>query len=206
MTIEVNYAGMAELAQAAELQRGYLRSVHSFVTGSCANFGAFSGFMTIFAGQYRTAYTDAETSLSDSPGAAQGMASKIRTTADNFHQRDIAASDRLKAFETKISVAGLPSIGPAGPMAPGEHGPWVTREDKNVAGGAGVLADVAREGENVFNPHVPANAYDTGPKSLNPLSPIALAGEIENAVTTTADAASAGDDVDDYEDFERGDR
>ncbi|GAA2739035.1 hypothetical protein GCM10009867_33530 [Pedococcus aerophilus] len=206
MTIEVNYGGMAELAQAAELQRGYLRSVHSFVTGSCSNFGAFSGFMSIFAGQYRSAYTDAETSLSQSPGAAHGMASKIRTTADNFHQRDIAASDRLKAFETQISVAGLPSIGPGGPMAPGEHGPWVTREDKNIAGGAGVVIDITREGENLFNPHVPAHAWDDGPKSLNPLSPIALAGEIENAVNTTADAAGVGDDLDDYRDFERGEK
>ena len=206
MTIEVNYAGMRELAHAAELQRSYLRSVHSFVAGGCANFGAFSGFMTIFAGQYRTAYTDAETSLAQSPDAAQGMASKIRTTAATFRDKDVAASDRLKAFETKVTYAGLPTVGPAGPVAPGESGPFVTRGDKNVAGGTGVVADVSREGENLFNPHVPAHAWDDGPKSLNPFSPIALAGEIESAVGTTADAASVGDDLDDYEAFEAGEK
>ena len=206
MTIEVNYAGMRELAHAAEQQRSYLRSVHSFVAGSCANFGAFSGFMTIFAGQYRSAYSDAEASLSQSPEAAQGMASKIRTTAATFHDKDIAASDRMKAFETKITTAGLPTMGPAGPMAPADPGPVVSRGDKNIAGGTGVVADVTREGENLFNPHVPAHAWDDGPKSLNPFSPIALAGEIESAVNTTADAASVGDDLEDYEAFEAGEK
>lgn len=207
MSVEVDYGGMAQLAGAAGHQRDYLGSVHSFVAANCANFGAFTGFLAVFGGQYRSAYADAERSLAQSPHAAQGVADRVRASARTYRERDIAASERMKGLETRVTIGGLPTMGPAGPTGPvGENGPLVTRGDKNVAGGTGVVADLSREGENIFNPHVPVNRWDDGPKSLNPLSPIALLGEIESAVNTTADAASVGDDLDDYRDFEEGRR
>ena len=206
--ILVNYDGMRALAAAGDAQRTYLEGVRTFVNGSCSDVGAFSGFMSVFRGSYSDALDSVGVGLHRGPLAAQRVAGTIRANVQTYRERDIATSTVLAGLQTEITNVGLPTIGPAQPVAlfPGDGGPIVDPGEKYLSNATGTAVTVGNEGGRLLHPHVPAHPWDDGPKGLNPLSPIALVSEIESGVDTTQSGIEAGEDEQDYEDFENGGR
>lgn len=196
MAIEVNYEGMHGLRTAVKKNEGYLRDVHTFITDNCNDFGAFTGFLALFKGDYTTAYNNAEGSISKGADSASGIAATIRANVKQYRKDDIESSTRLKKIDVEVQV---PTI--AG-MDPTTGNPIVTLGDKNTASATGVASSTAQDVENLENPHVPKHRWDEPPKGLNPLSPINVASEVESMVNTVKDGSDAGEDVDDYEKFE----
>jgi hypothetical protein len=203
--ILVDYDGMRALAAAGDDQRAYLEGVRSFVRANCSDVGAFSGFMAIFRGSYSDALDSVGVGLDRGPLAADRVAGTVRANARTYRERDIAAATTLAGLQKEVRAVGIPSIGPAQPVGlPGVDGPIVDPGEKYTAGATGTVATVGNEGGRILNPHVPAHPWDDGPKGLNPLSPISLVGEVESGVATTQSGIEAGQDEQDYEEFEEG--
>lgn len=202
MTIEVNYDGMRVLRQSAEHQATYLRSIQSFVNSGCSNTEAFSGFLSLFKGQYSDALSDVKETLQKGPQTADAVATNIRSNVRTYRTRDIQAAADLRGITPEIKAIGLPSFGPAGPMST-TGGPPVSAGEKHGADGTGAVVTVANEGGRQMMPHIPKNPWDDGPKGLNPLSPISLIGEGQGTVQATQSGIEAGEDIDDYDEFEK---
>ena len=83
-------------------------------------------------------------------------------------------------------------------------GPPITTEDKNLAGLAGLADDVSDQFD-VDHPPRGGLPHNHG-LTASPTSVVALAGEFQDTYQAGQDAVEANDDIDDYEDFERGDR
>ncbi|MBM6399174.1 hypothetical protein [Phycicoccus sonneratiae] len=201
--IEVDYAGMDALATAGADQRRYLRAVKVFVERGCSDVGAFSGFMAIFRGDYTDALSTAQEGLETGPASARRVAHTVRANARTYHDRDIEAADGLRGLELEVRRVGLPTVGLPSPVPLAGGEPGISKGEKNLAMGTGGLIDVMNEAGKQHFPHVPQNPWDDGPKGLNPLSPIDLIGEGQSTVEIAQSGNDAGNDLDDYRDFER---
>ncbi|PRY63176.1 hypothetical protein BCF74_1027 [Knoellia remsis] len=192
--IEVSYPGMRNLKSAADLNAGYLADIHTFVTGNCSDASVFTGFLSLFKGQYEEAYTTAETSLSKGKTSSAAIATNIDNNRRRYRDDDLESSSRLKGITVSVEVPQIPGTTP-------ESGPLVTKSDKNVANGAGVVEKVDEgvrklEEENGIGPR------HRGPGRGNPFPIISIIGEGESALKTIKDGQGAVQDERDYENFE----
>lgn len=192
--IEVDYAGMRSLKAAADLNADYLEAAHAFVTANCDDAAAFTGFLAVFKGQYQEAYTTAESSLSKGGSSAAAIATTIDGNRRRYRRDDVEASTRLKGITVEVEVPQIPGMTPS-------TDPLVTKTDKNVAGGSGLVEDLDEgvrdlERENGIGPK------HRGPGRGNPLPIISVVGEGESVVQTIQDGSGAVDDERDYDAFE----
>lgn len=192
--IEVDYAGMRSLKAAADLNAGYLEAAHAFVTDNCDNAAAFTGFLALFKGQYQEAYTTAAGSMSKGATSAQAIATTIDNNRKRYRRDDVEASTLLKGISVDVELPQIPG------MTPGTD-PLVTKTDKNVAGGSGLVEDLDEgvrdlERENGIGPK------HRGPGHGNPLPIISVVGEGESVAQTIQDGQGAVEDQHDYDDFE----
>lgn len=192
--IEVNYAGMRGLKSAADLNAGYLTAVHTFVTSNCDNAEAFTGFLGLFKGQYKEAYTTAESSLSKGESSATAIATNIDNNRKRYRKDDVEASTRLKGITVDVTLPQIPGMTPEG-------GPLVSKTDKNVSSGSGLAEDLD-EGVRELEKENGIGPKHRGPGHGNPLPIISVLGEAESVVGTIKDGEGAVKDKRDYENFE----
>ncbi|MDT0214625.1 hypothetical protein Q9R29_12080 [Rothia sp. ARF10] len=192
--IEVDYAGMRSLKAAADLNAGYLEAAHAFVTENCDNAAAFTGFLALFKGQYEEAYTTAEGSMAKGGTSARAIATTIADNRRRYREDDVKASTLLKGITIDVEVPQIPG------MTPGTE-PLVTKTDKNISNGSGIVEDLDEGVRDLEREH------GIGPKHRgggpgNPLPIISVVGEGESVVQTIQDGQGAVDDERDYDDFE----
>jgi len=192
--IEVDYAGMRSLKAAADLNAGYLEAAHAFVTDNCDDAAAFTGFLAVFKGQYEEAYATAEKSLSKGGSSATAIATTIDDNRRRYRKDDVESSTLLKGITVDVEVPHIPGMTPS-------TDPLVSRTDKNIANGSGLVEDLDEgvrglERENGIGPR------HRGPGPGNPLPIISVVGEGESVVQTIQDGSGAVDDERDYENFE----
>lgn len=194
MAIEVNYEGMRGLKSAADLNAGYLKAVHTFVTSNCDNAEAFTGFLGLFKSQYKDAYTMAESSLAKGESSATAIATTIDNNRKRYRKDDVESSTRLKGIAVDVKFPQIPGMTP-------ESGPLVTQTDKNVSSGSGLVEDLDAgvrelEREEAIGPR------HRGPGPGNPLPILSVLGEAESMTGTMKDSQDAVKDKQDYENFE----
>ncbi|MFC7487883.1 hypothetical protein ACOCJ7_14905 [Knoellia sp. CPCC 206453] len=194
VAIEVNYAGMRGLKSAADLNAGYLEAVHTFVTSNCDNAEAFTGFLGLFKGQYKEAYTTAESSLSKGVSSATAIATNIDNNRKRYRKRDIEASTRLKGVSVDVKFPKVPGMTP-------DSDPLVSKTDKNVSSGSGLVEDLD-EGVSELEKENGIGPRHRGPGPGNPLPIVSVIGEGESLVGTLKDGQGTVKDEGDYENFE----
>ena len=189
MTIEVNYKGMNALRDAVHTNETYLASVHSFITSHNADFGAFTGFLSLFKDDYKSAYADAEEGVAKGRRSAHGMHAIIESNKKQYRTDDVEASDRLKGIDIKIDLRVLPD--PQDPSSP-----LVSQLARNVDNATGTIPNL-REGV-LDNDDLPKRR-GSGPGHI----PIAdLAGYTESTIGLLNATNDANDDSGDYTEFE----
>ncbi|MFC6285786.1 hypothetical protein ACFP3Q_01010 [Nocardioides sp. GCM10027113] len=97
--VHASFSGMTQLADLCRDQEVHLRRVEDLVHGPCANVGAFSGFMALFA----SAYQDAQATVAEEIGAhwsADEVRDEIvgdaRAEIDRLERDDAEMSDRYR--------------------------------------------------------------------------------------------------------------
>jgi hypothetical protein len=192
---------MAQYADLCRDQQRYLEKVDVLVNGQCANFGAFTGFMAMFAGAYQDAHATVADEIRRAAGGAGDMGSAVEAVLADFRRTDDGVDNDLGKLSVKVGCATFDGI------AGHEGGPGVPGQIKTTNAGVGVLAHAGDMADDL-----PQHLSDGLPGRTPPLPDADLRGlptdgvEFVSQVTDTAAAGisigQAQDDEDTYEEFE----
>lgn len=118
--IFVDPDSLTAVAEVADRQRGHLADVSDFIADACSQFGAFSGVLNLFEGQYRDAVTTAQSGMTDARTVAQRVREATLVTRTEFLDTDKAQYDEFRRLFG--DVGGLPPYVPpgSGQSVPGE--------------------------------------------------------------------------------------
>ena len=199
--VHVSFSGMSQYVGMCRDQERFLEKVEDLVNGSCANIGAFTGFMALFAGAYEDAQGTVVAQLCNAVTGAHHLGENIADTRADFRRTDEGVTSDLDGVRVDIECAPTPTVGGRGD-SPGMPGPIKT-------GNAGL--SVLRNAENMA-PHLPQHLPDGLPGRTPPLDDAGIRGlptDGVEIVTQTLDSIAAGqsiaqaqDDEDTYEEFE----
>lgn len=201
--VHASFSGMAQYAELCRSQQRFVEAVDDLVTGSCARFGAFTGFMAMFADAYREAQSTVTDQLRAAARGAGDLGTSIDAVLADFRATDSSVSDDLGKLHVRVECAPAPD-------APDGHagGPGVPGPIKTTNAGLGVLANAED-----MAPHLPQHLADGLPGRTPPLPDADIRGlptggvELVTQVTDTMAAGmsigDAEDDEDLYDDFER---
>ncbi|MEN8672280.1 hypothetical protein [Nocardioides sp.] len=93
-------------AEVARRQHAHLQRTSDYISDACSQFGAFSGVLNLFEGQYREAVTAAQDGMRDSRTVADRLEEATLRTRTEYLDTDRAVYDDFaKRFD---HVAGLP--------------------------------------------------------------------------------------------------
>jgi hypothetical protein len=200
--VHASFSGMKAYAELCRKQESILGKVEDVVTGSCANFGAFTGFMTLFGGVYRDAQGTVAAEIARARTAAGDLASNIDATVADFQETDSGVSDDMGKLRVKVTCAADPGDAPSH-----SDGPGVPADIKTANAGASTVA----KAEDVAD-HLPQHLVDGLPGRTPPLDDAGIRGlptdgvELVVQVTDTIAAGQsigqAQEDEDLYEEFE----
>lgn len=199
--VHVSFQGMAEYVRLCEQQQRYLERIQDVVSGSCANFGAFSGFMAPFRGTYETAHATVTESLRASSAGAGRLGDSIADTRRDFREADSGVKADLGRLRVKVEAAG----GSSTPYDAG--GGLIPTPVKQVNAGVDTLAsteDVAEHLPQHLADGLPARhptLPDAGLRGL-PTDGVELVAQVTDMVETGQGIGDARDDEDRYEQFE----
>lgn len=200
--VHVSFRGMSQYVRLCREQQRFVEKVEDLVNGSCANFGAFAGFMALFAGAYQDAHCTVATHVRTAASAAGELGESIADTRADFRSTDDGVTNDLDGV--RVGVECAPSPGVAGPdgAGPGMPGPI-----KTVNAGLGLTATTAS-----MAPHLPQHLVDGLPGRTPPLDDAGIrglpndgVGIVTQSLDTIAAAQSIGQAQDDevrYEEFE----
>lgn len=199
--VHVSFSGMSQYVGMCRDQERFLEKVEDLVNGSCANIGAFTGFMALFAAAYEDAQGTVAAQLRNAVTGAHHLGENIADTRADFRRTDEGVTSDLDGVRVDIECAPTPTVGGRGD-SPGMPGPIKT-------GNAGL--GVLRNAENMA-PHLPQHLPDGLPGRTPPLDDAGIRGlptDGVEIVTQTLDSIAAGqsiaqaqDDEDTYEEFE----
>lgn len=199
--VHASFSGMARYADLCRDQQRYLEKVDDLVNGSCANFGAFTGFMGAFAGPYKEAQGTVADAIQRAAQGAGDLGTNIDAVLADFRRTDDDVKNDLGKLDVRVDCATFEGI------AGHEGGPGVPAAVKTGNAGLGVLANA----ENMA-PHLPQHLLDGLPGRTPPLPDAGIRGlpmDGVEVVTQVTDTLSAGisigearDDEDLYEGFE----
>ncbi|UUZ58784.1 hypothetical protein [Nocardioides sp. B-3] len=117
--VHASFAGMKAYAELCRTRESIPGKVEDVVTGSCANFGAFTGFMDLFEGGYRDARATVAAEIARARKAAGDLASNIDLTVKDFRETDSGVSNDPGKITVKIDCAADPGSAPGHPDGPG---------------------------------------------------------------------------------------
>ncbi|EAP99792.1 hypothetical protein JNB_06474 [Janibacter sp. HTCC2649] len=200
MSIEVNIEGVKGLQEAVRMNKQYLAKAHTFVTDNCSNFGAFTGFLDLFEGDYREAYGQVDASLAKGVLSAGGIAQTIGANLKQYRHDDVESSTRLKGIEVKVDLPSISGTDPSTGLPIVEVGKY----------GATATDDVTDKGDREYEKHQNETYKHRGDNprrshgAVNPLAPINVADDVQELFGSAGDINDANDDAGDYDDFENG--
>jgi hypothetical protein len=191
--------GYAELCRK---QEAILGKVEEVVTGSCANFGAFTGFMSMFQGGYRDAQSTVATEIARARKAASDLADNIDATVVDFRETDSGVSQDMGKLQVKVTSAPDPGDAPGHPDGPGMPAPI-----KTANAGASTVA-LAPDVADHLPQHLPdglpgrtPTLDDAGIRGL-PTDGVEVVSQVADTVAAGQSIGQAQDDEDIYKDFE----
>lgn len=200
--VHASFTGLAQYADLCREQRDHVRSVEDLVNGSCANVGAFTGFMALFAGAYEDAHAQVSEVLAQAATGAGDLGINIDGVLADFRATDASSSSDFERLLVRTECAP----GYDGPTNGGD-GPGVPGPVKSANAGASTLASA----EDIA-PHLPQHLVDGLPGRTPPLPDADIRGlptdavEVVSQVTDTMAAGEsigeAQDDEERYEEFE----
>ncbi len=201
--VEVSYPGARQHADLCRQQQQFVQSVEDLVNGSCARFGAFTGFMALFADAYRDAHAQVSDELARAARGAGDMGTNIDAVLDDFRATDVANSRDMERLNVRTADAAAYD----GPPGGADTMPGVPGQVKTANAGLGVLSNA-----DDIAPHLPQHLPDGLPGRTPPLPDADIRGLPTDAVeigSQVADTVAAGQtiqsaqqDEDAYEDFE----
>lgn len=204
--VHASFSGMKAYAELCRQQESILGKIEDVVTGSCANFGAFTGFMVMFGDTYRTAQSTVSAEIVRAKQAAADMATNIDATVTDFQETDSGVSDDMGKLKVKVTCASDAGAAPGHPDGPGVPAPI-----KTANAGVSTVANADEVAE-----HLPQHLADGLPGRTPPLDDAGIRGlptdgvEVVVQVTDTIAAGQsigqAQDDEKLYEDFENRDK
>lgn len=188
--VTVSFEGLGDYARLSGDQKGYLKQVEGLVNGSCANFGAFTGFLAFFAGTYETAHGTVSEELARSRRAAHDLRAAFRDTLRDYRTTDEEITRTMVDVRKKVDEA-TPFQLPDDPSGPG-----MPRPLKYGASGVGTgeaisdeLGDPGRRAPDVDVRGTPADG-------------LSLTSDVMDTISAGQSIEDAKDDEQDYEDFE----
>lgn len=200
--VHVSFQGMSQYVGMCRDQQRFVERVEDLVNGSCANFGAFTGFMALFAGAYQDAQRTVAAQVRNAASGAHQLGENIADTRADFRRTDDGVTNDLDGVRVDVECAPAPTIGNGGGDGPGMPAPI-----KTANAGLGVLGNA----ENMA-PHLPQHLPDGLPGRTPPLDDAGIRGlptDGVEIVTQTLDTVAAGqsiaqaqDDEELYEEFE----
>lgn len=200
--VHVSFHGMSQYVGMCRDQERFVEKIEDLVNGSCANFGAFTGFMALFAGAYEDAQRAVSTQMRNAATGANQLGENIADTRADFRRTDEGVTNDLDGVRASVECAATPTIGGGDGDGPGMPGPIKTGN-----AGLGVLGNA----ENMA-PHLPQHVPDGLPGRTPPLEDAGIRGlptDGVEIVTQTIDTIAAGqsisqaqDDEEKYEEFE----
>ncbi len=200
--VHVSFQGMSQYVDMCGDQQRFVEKVEDLVNGSCANFGAFTGFMALFAGAYEDAQRTVATQLRSSATGARQLGDNIADTRADFRSTDEGVTNDLDGVRLEVECADTPTVG-----GPNGGGPGMPAPIKTGNAGAGVLANAED-----MAPHLPQHVADGLPGRTPPLDDAGIRGLPTDGIeiiTQTLDTVAAGqsisqaqDDEETYEEFE----
>lgn len=201
--VHVSFHGMSQYVGMCRDQERFVEKVEDLVNGSCANFGAFTGFMALFAGAYEDAQRTVSTQIRSAATGANQLGENIADTRSDFRRTDDGVTNDLDGVRVEVECADTPTVGGGGDGG----GPGMPAPIKTTNAGAGVLTNA----ENMA-PHLPQHLPDGLPGRTPPLDDAGIRGLPTDGieiVTQTLDTIAAGqsisqaqDDENTYEEFE----
>jgi hypothetical protein len=199
--VHVSYHGMSQYVGMCRDQERFLEKVEDLVNGSCANFGAFTGFMALFAGAYEDAQRTVASQVRNAVTGANQLGENIADTRADFRATDDGVTTDLDGVRVDVGCAPTPTIGSGG------DGPGMPPPIKTTNAGM----DALRNAETMA-PHLPQHLSDGLPGRTPPLVDAGIRGlptDGVEIVTQTLDTVAAGqsisqaqDDEETYEEFE----
>lgn len=200
--VHVSFRGMAQYVELCRDQQGYVEKVDDLVSGPCGNFGAFTGFLALFAGAYRDAHGTVVEEVRAAAAAAGRLGTNIADTRADFRATDEAVTADLDGVRVSVQCATVPTVGDGGGDGPGMPAPI-----KTTNAGLGVLANAED-----MAPHLPQHLADGLPGRTPPLEDAGIRGlptDGVELVSQVLDTAAAGQsigqaqaDEEQYEEFE----
>lgn len=201
--VHASFTGLAQYADLCREQRDHVRSVDDLVNGSCANFGAFTGFMALFAGAYQDAHAQVADVLAQAATGAGDLGTNIDGVLADFRATDATSSTDFERLVVRTESAP----GYDGPTNAGEA-PGVPGPVKTGNAGLDTVADVG----SGMAPYLPEHLVDGLPGRTPPLPDADIRGlptDGVEVVTQVSDTIAAGvsmgeaeDDEELYEEFE----
>ena len=134
--VRASFRGMAQYVDLCRDQQQYVQTIEDLASGSCANVGAFSGFMVFFADAYREAQATAADEIRAAARAAGQLGTNIADTRADLRSTDEGVTKVLEGLRVSVQCAEAPGIGGAGGDGPGMPAPI-----KTANAGFGVLAE-----------------------------------------------------------------
>lgn len=199
--VHVSYHGMSQYVGMCRDQERFLEKVEDLVNGSCANFGAFTGFMALFAGAYEDAQRTVASQVRNAVTGANQLGENIADTRADFRATDDGVTTDLDGVRVDVECAPTPTVGSGG------DGPGMPAPIKTTNAGM----DALRNAETMA-PHLPQHLSDGLPGRTPPLVDAGIRGlptDGVEIVTQTLDTVAAGqsisqaqDDEETYEEFE----
>jgi hypothetical protein len=200
--VHASFQGLAQYADLSRRQRGYVESVDGLVNGACGNFGAFTGFMALFAGAYRDAHEQVTAELARAARGAGDMATNLDAVLADFRATDHGVSQDFDKLIVRTECAP----GYDGPSGGGE-GPGMPAPIKTGNAGLDTLSSAPDVAE-----HLPQHLADGLPGRTPPLPDgdirglptdgVELTTQVMDTIAAGQSIGEAQDDEETYEEFE----
>lgn len=199
--VHASFSGMAQYADLCRDQQRFVEKIGDLVNGPCANVGAFTGFMAMFAGVYKDAQATVAEEIRRAAKGAGDMGTNIDAVLADFKATDGGVSNDLGKLNVRVVDATFDGI------AGHEGGPEMPGPIKTTNAGLGLLAhaeDMADDLPQHLDDGLPGRTPqlpDSGIRGL-PTDGVEVLTQVTDTMAAGVSINQAEDDEDLYEEFE----
>lgn len=126
---EVDPDALVAAGTVADRQRAHLERTNGYIDSTCSRFGAFSGVLSLFLGNYQETVATAKDGLADSQAVADKVSESMNGCSEDYVAADRQVYDLFeKTFAGQVDLPPYESPGtgastPGGPLSrPGDTG------------------------------------------------------------------------------------